>query len=131
MARNPYRSWRSPALRPRFGRPPGRRRPPLDSIEIERHVFGIVTPLDLERVIRAGELERCPLLPNQDAAFHAVALGRLGGKAMAAVLTAEQKQAIASKAGKVGGKRRAEVLTAQRRREIASQGRLKLKAEAK
>jgi hypothetical protein len=50
---------------------------------------------------------------------------------MAAVLTAEQKQAIASKAGKVGGKRRAEVLTAQRRREIASQGRLKLKAEAK
>ena len=43
---------------------------------------------------------------------HAVALGRLGGKARAQVLSDKEKQAIASKAGKVGGKRRAEALAA-------------------
>jgi hypothetical protein len=49
----------------------------------------------------------------------AVALGRLGGKARAEKLSAEQQSEIGRKAGSIGGKRRAEALTAKRRSEIA------------
>jgi hypothetical protein len=49
----------------------------------------------------------------------AVALGRLGGKARAEKLSAEQQSEIGRNAGLVGGKRRAEALTAKRRSEIA------------
>jgi hypothetical protein len=49
----------------------------------------------------------------------AVALGRLGGKARAQKLSAEQQSEIGRTAGTVGGKRRAEVLSAARRKEIA------------
>ena len=43
---------------------------------------------------------------------HAVALGRLGGKARAKSLTDEQKSEIARRAGVVGGQRRADALAA-------------------
>jgi hypothetical protein len=43
---------------------------------------------------------------------HAVALGRLGGKARAKNLDPEILREISSRAGKIGGKRRAEKLTA-------------------
>ena len=49
----------------------------------------------------------------------AVALGRLGGKARAAKLSAEQQSEIGRVAGQVGGKRRAEVLSPERRKAIA------------
>ena len=52
---------------------------------------------------------------------HAVALGRLGGKRTAEVLSEEQQRAIARKAGKVGGRARAEKLSSKRRSEIARQ----------
>lgn len=50
---------------------------------------------------------------------HAVALGKLGGKARAKKLTPEQIAASASKAGKAGGPARAASLTAAERRAIA------------
>ena len=49
----------------------------------------------------------------------AVALGRLGGKARADRLSAEEQSAIGRKAGKAGGKARARVLTKEQRQEIA------------
>jgi len=51
----------------------------------------------------------------------AVALGRLGGKARARKLSAEQQSEIGRKAGSVGGKRRAEALSAAQRKAIAQQ----------
>lgn len=50
---------------------------------------------------------------------HAVALGRLGGAATAAILTPEQQSAIGRKAGLEGGPARAAALSPKRRREIA------------
>lgn len=50
---------------------------------------------------------------------HAVALGRLGGKRRAEVLSPEQRQDIASQGGLVGGRARADALTKARRSEIA------------
>jgi general stress protein YciG len=50
---------------------------------------------------------------------HAVALGRLGGKARAENLKPEQIAEIASKAGLVGGAARAKKLTPEQRAEIA------------
>ena len=50
---------------------------------------------------------------------HAVALGRLGGKKRAEVLTQEEQIAISKKAGLIGGKARAEKLSPKRRSEIA------------
>jgi hypothetical protein len=49
----------------------------------------------------------------------AVALGRLGGRARAKKLSAEQQSEIGRVAGKVGGKRRAEALSPARRKLIA------------
>ena len=49
----------------------------------------------------------------------AVALGRLGGKARAIKLSADEQSEIGKKAGKVGGKARARALTKERRQEIA------------
>jgi hypothetical protein len=49
----------------------------------------------------------------------AVQLGRLGGKARAKKLSAEQKSEIGRTAGLVGGKARAEALSDKRRSEIA------------
>jgi general stress protein YciG len=50
---------------------------------------------------------------------HAVALGRLGGKKRAEVLSREELQEISRKAGESGGRARAEKLSKERRREIA------------
>ncbi len=50
---------------------------------------------------------------------HAVALGKLGGRARAKNLSAEQRVAIATAAGKMGGRARASSLSAEQRREIA------------
>jgi hypothetical protein len=50
---------------------------------------------------------------------HAVALGRRGGKATAAALTAEERSAIARKAGLVGGQARTQALTPEARSKIA------------
>ncbi len=58
-----------------------------------------------------------PIVPKKNP--HAVALGRLGGKRTAEVLTEQQQQEIASKAGKVGGRARADKLSSKRRSEIA------------
>ena len=52
---------------------------------------------------------------------HAKALGRRGGKRRAEVLSAEQRQSIATKGGVVGGKARANSLSKARRSEIARQ----------
>jgi hypothetical protein len=49
----------------------------------------------------------------------AVQLGKLGGKARAKKLSAEELSKIARKAGEVGGKARAEALSKTRRQEIA------------
>ena len=49
----------------------------------------------------------------------AVSLGRLGGKARARVLSADEQSAIGRKAGIAGGKARAEALTKQQRVKIA------------
>ncbi len=49
----------------------------------------------------------------------AVALGRLGGRARAEKLSAEEQSEIGRKAGLVGGRRRAEVLSAAERKAIA------------
>ena len=50
---------------------------------------------------------------------HAVALGKLGGKRRAEVLTAEQRRDIGVQGGLVGGRARAESLSKARRSEIA------------
>lgn len=50
---------------------------------------------------------------------HAVALGRLGGRKTAEVLSDDDQREIARKAGKVGGRARAEKLTSKQRSEIA------------
>ena len=50
---------------------------------------------------------------------HAVALGRLGGRRTAEVLSDEEQEEIARKAGKVGGRARADKLSSKRRSEIA------------
>ena len=50
---------------------------------------------------------------------HAVALGRLGGKKTAEVLSEEDQREIAGKAGTVGGRAGAEKLSSKRRSEIA------------
>lgn len=49
----------------------------------------------------------------------AVALGRLGGRARAQKLSAEQQSEIGRIAGQVGGKRRAEALSPVQRKLIA------------
>jgi|SRR5271156_5915528 len=49
---------------------------------------------------------------------HAVALGKLGGKARLTALTPQQRQEIARKAGRA----RADQLSAKRRKEIAAMG---------
>jgi hypothetical protein len=49
----------------------------------------------------------------------AVSLGRLGGKARAKKLSAEDLAEIGRKGGQVGGKARAEALSKARRQEIA------------
>ena len=53
---------------------------------------------------------------------HAVALGRLGGKARAESLTKDALVAISAKAGSVGGKARAAKLSAKQRKAIAKAG---------
>jgi hypothetical protein len=58
---------------------------------------------------------RKPKLKNP----HAVALGTLGGKRRAEVLTVDQKQDIAKKGGLVGGKARARSLSKAQRSKIA------------
>ena len=58
-----------------------------------------------------------PIVPKKNP--HAVALGRLGGKRTAEVLTEQEQREIASKAGKVGGRARADKLSSKRRSEIA------------
>jgi len=50
---------------------------------------------------------------------HAVALGRLGGKRRAEVLSAEERHDIATQGGLVGGRARADALSKARRSEIA------------
>jgi hypothetical protein len=50
---------------------------------------------------------------------HAVALGRLGGRKTAEVLTKEEQRKITRKAGQLGGRARAEKLSSNRRTEIA------------
>lgn len=50
---------------------------------------------------------------------NAVALGRLGGKTRAKVLTLEEQARIGRKAGLVGGRARAEKLSKKQRSEIA------------
>lgn len=50
---------------------------------------------------------------------HAVALGRLGGRKTAEVLSEDEKREIGRKAGKVGGRARAQKLSSKRRSEIA------------
>jgi hypothetical protein len=50
---------------------------------------------------------------------HAVALGRLGGKRTAEILTPEEKSRIGRVAGKVGGKARAAKLSKEQRSAIA------------
>ncbi|MBZ5626274.1 MAG: hypothetical protein LAQ69_47460 [Acidobacteriia bacterium] len=50
---------------------------------------------------------------------HAVALGRLGGRATAESLSDAEKSEIGKKAGAVGGPARAAALSPKRRREIA------------
>lgn len=45
--------------------------------------------------------------------------GKIGGKARAAKLTAEERQAIARMGGEIGGRARAEKLSKKRRSEIA------------
>ena len=50
---------------------------------------------------------------------HAVALGKLGGKKRADVLSPEEIEDIARKGGKVGGKARAAKLTKEQRSAIA------------
>ena len=50
---------------------------------------------------------------------HAVALGRLGGKASIASLNEEERKSLARSGGLVGGKARAEKLTAAQRKKIA------------
>jgi hypothetical protein len=52
---------------------------------------------------------------------HAVALGKLGGKKRAEVLSAEEQSEIGRKAGRVGGRARAAKLSSKRRSEIARQ----------
>jgi hypothetical protein len=50
---------------------------------------------------------------------HAVALGRLGGKASISALSEEQRKSLARSGGLVGGKARAAKLTAAQRKNIA------------
>jgi general stress protein YciG len=50
---------------------------------------------------------------------HAVALGRMGGKARAEALTPEELANIGKKGGKKGGKARAQALTPEQRSEIS------------
>ena len=50
---------------------------------------------------------------------HAVALGRLGGKRRAEVLSGEQRRDIGTQGGLIGGRARAEALSKARRSEIA------------
>jgi hypothetical protein len=50
---------------------------------------------------------------------HAVALGKLGGKRRAEVLSAEQRRDIGIQGGMVGGRARASALSKARRSEIA------------
>jgi hypothetical protein len=50
---------------------------------------------------------------------HAVALGRLGGKRRAEVLTTEERRDIGTQGGLVGGRARADSLSNARRSEIA------------
>jgi len=50
---------------------------------------------------------------------HAVALGKLGGKRRAEVLSAEQRRDIGIQGGLVGGRSRANALSKARRSEIA------------
>ncbi|HLG95514.1 MAG TPA: hypothetical protein VKX49_04295 [Bryobacteraceae bacterium] len=51
--------------------------------------------------------------------IHAVALGRLGGKAAAETLTPEERAEKARKAGLVGGPARTAALTPEQRSKIA------------
>ena len=50
---------------------------------------------------------------------HAVALGHLGGKRRAEVLSAEQRRDIGTQGGLIGGRARANALSKARRSEIA------------
>ena len=50
---------------------------------------------------------------------HAVALGHLGGKRRAEVLSAEQRRDIGTQGGLIGGRARADTLSKARRSEIA------------
>lgn len=50
---------------------------------------------------------------------HAVALGKLGGKRRAEILTAEQRRDIGTQGGLIGGQARAGALSKARRSEIA------------
>lgn len=52
-------------------------------------------------------------------AEHVARIGRLGGIATAASLSAEEKSEIGRKAGLVGGRARADKLTAKQRKAIA------------
>lgn len=53
---------------------------------------------------------------------HAVALGKLGGKARAAKLSAKEREEIARRGGEVGGRRRADNLSAEERSRISRTG---------
>ena len=60
---------------------------------------------------------RLMAIPSKNA--HAVALGKLGGKASMETRTTEEREEFARMGGQVGGKRRAEVLSPARRKAIA------------